>query len=261
MSTTEEKIKLIQSLIIQFRELPHRDEGRLDALRRRARMIITKVCGDSSTYLEDVNKIRFYPMVAPTTEAFKDERWASGQREMINLLTTIEEDLTISNSECVPSTNGKKKEYSNKVFIVHGHDELPKERLARILIELGLKPIILHDQPNRGRTLMEKFEQEANDVGYAFVIMTPDDLGIDAKLHEEIKKGGLCYRPRQNVVLELGFFFAKLGRGRVCCLVKGDVEKPSDINGIIYLHFNNKVNEVYQEIVRELKDLGYKLKT
>jgi predicted nucleotide-binding protein len=260
----EEKVKLIQSLIEQFEALPHRDEGKLDALHRRAKMIITKVCGDSSTYLEDVDKINFCSMFYPSTKEFEDEIWKSGQQKMINLLNIIEEDLRISKSECVQLVN-EKKEYSNRVFIVHGHDDLPKERLAHILIDLGLTPIILHDQPNKGRTLVEKFEEEASDVGYAFVIMTPDDLGIEAKLHEEIKRGikqgGFCYRPRQNVVLELGFFYAKLGRNRVCCLVKGDLEKPSDISGITYLQFINKVDEAYREIVRELRALGYDLKS
>ena len=260
----KKKIELIQSLITKFEALPHRDEGKLDALRRRVKMVITKICGDSSTYLKDTDEISFWSMVYPCSSEFEDKMWKSGQQEMINLLNTIKEDLTITNHES-PQLAKEKKEYSNKVFIVHGHDDLPKERLAHILIELGLTPIILHDQPNKGRTLMEKFEEEASDVGYAFVIMTPDDFGIECKLHEEIQKGikqgGLCHRPRQNVVMELGFFYGKLGRNRVCCLVKGDIEKPSDISGIVYLPFINRVDEVYRDMVRELRALGYALKS
>jgi predicted nucleotide-binding protein len=173
--------------------------------------------------------------------------------------------LSKPNEDTTSKVELKKKHYSNKVFIVHGHDDLPKERLAHILLDLGLVPIILHDQPNRGRTLMEKFEEEACDVGYAFVIMTPDDFGIEKRLYEDIQKGikqgGLCLRPRQNVVLELGFFYGKLGRNRVCCLTKGDVEKPSDFLGIVYLPFVNKVDEVYRDIVKELRALDYSLKS
>ena len=73
--------------------------------------------------------------------------------------------------------------------------------------------------------------------------------------------GGLCYRPRQNVVMELGFFYAKLGRNRVCCLLKGDLEKPSDFSGIVYLQFINKVDEVYRDMTRELRASGYELKS
>lgn len=259
----EKKIELIQGLIEQFGELSHRDDEELDALQRRAKMIIKKVCGDSSAYLKDFDDIRFHPYGYPSTEAYEDKCWETGRQEMINLLSTIKEDITLSSEHS--QVTEKKKEYSNRVFIVHGHDDLPKERLAHILIDLGLTPIILHDQPNKGRTLVEKFEQEASDVGYAFVIMTPDDLGIDSKLYEEIQKGdkkdGFCYRPRQNVVMELGFFYAKLGRNRVCCLVRGNIEKPSDFSGIVYLPFTDKVDEVYREMVRELRALNYTLKS
>ncbi len=259
----EKKIELIQSLIAQFEGLAHRDEEEFDAIQRRTKMIVKKVCGGSSAYLKDIDNIRFHSYGTTTDTAYEDKCWKSGQQEMINLLNTVKEDLTISSAHT--QVVNQKKEYSDRVFIVHGHDDLPKERLAHILIELGLTPIILHDQPNKGRTLMEKFEEEASDVGYAFVIMTPDDLGIEAKLHEEIQKGvkqdGLCHRPRQNVVMELGFFYGKLGRNRVCCLVKGDIEKPSDFAGIVYLPFINKVDEVYRDMVRELRALGYSLKS
>jgi len=172
---------------------------------------------------------------------------------------------------------------SNKVFIVHGRDDLPKEELARILIEMGLKPIILHERPNRGRTLIEKFEDECSDIGYAFVIMTPDDVGclkndyidkfflskdpkkiekVTVALHERNKFFPFKYRARQNVILELGFFFGKLGRGRVCCLFKrNDIEKPTDLDGIVYISFTERIGEIYRDIVKELRSAGYEPKT
>lgn len=117
---------------------------------------------------------------------------------------------------------------SNKVFIVHGHDDSSKNELASFLYKVGLTPIVLHEQPNQGKTVVEKFEQYASDVGYAFVLLTPDDVGGKSK--EELKS-----RARQNVVLELGYFMGKLGRERVCGLYKGSVEIPSDVLGVLYL--------------------------
>jgi predicted nucleotide-binding protein len=163
-----------------------------------------------------------------------------------------------------PSLDSSKNkfEFSNKIFIVHGHDELSKEQLARFLTKIGLDPIILHEQPNHGRTLIEKFEEECHDVGYAFVIMTADDVGMDIESYEKMKTGdpkyGLCLRARQNVLFELGFFFAKLGRNRVCCLLKKNIEKPADIEGIVYIPFKEKVDEKFMDIVRELQP-SYKL--
>lgn len=111
---------------------------------------------------------------------------------------------------------------TNKIFIVHGHDEGAREAVARFLERLGFVPIILHEQANRGRTVIEKVEAHS-DVSFAVVLLTPDDEGC-------VRGGSLEPRPRQNVLLELGFFIGKLGRDRVCALKRGTVEIPSDFD-------------------------------
>lgn len=117
---------------------------------------------------------------------------------------------------------------SNKVFIVHGHDEGALDKLARFLEKLKLGVIILKEQPNQGRTIIEKYEACADDVAFAVVLLTPDDLGSTAAGTNE------AHRARQNVIFELGYFSGKLGRGKVCLLRKGAVEIPSDLFGVIY---------------------------
>lgn len=119
--------------------------------------------------------------------------------------------------------------YTRRVFVVHGHDEEAKQSVARFLENLELEVIILHEQPNQGRTIIEKFEDYA-DVGFAVVLLTPDDMGA---VRGEIDN--LRPRARQNVVLELGFLVGKLGRQRVCALYKGNVEIPSDFAGILWV--------------------------
>ncbi|MFM0005749.1 nucleotide-binding protein [Paraburkholderia dipogonis] len=115
---------------------------------------------------------------------------------------------------------------SSKVFIVHGHDDGARQTVARFLEKLGFEPVILQEQANRGRTIIEKFE-EHSDVGFAVVLLTPDDEG-------RAKGGGLQPRARQNVVLELGYFIGRLGRHRVCALKSGDLELPSDYQGVLW---------------------------
>lgn len=117
--------------------------------------------------------------------------------------------------------------FSDKVFIVHGHDKLALESLARFLEKLGLEATILQEVPNQGKTLIEKFEGASN-VGYAVVLLTPDDVGAAVSASDS------NVRARQNVVFELGYFVGKLGRGKVCLLKKGDVEIPSDLAGVVY---------------------------
>ncbi len=150
-----------------------------------------------------------------------------------------------ANSEEDPSVKSKRNYPENislslesrgtkKVFVVHGHDEAAKEATTRFLEKLDLVPIILHEQASGGRTIIEKFEKYSNDVGFAVVLLTPDDHG--ASMNESDK---LQPRARQNVVLELGYFLGKLTRNRVCALHKGGVELPSDIQGVIYVEMDD----------------------
>ena len=123
----------------------------------------------------------------------------------------------------------KVRENTRNVFVVHGHDDGLKETVARYLSKLKLNPVVLHEQPNQGRTIIEKFEKHA-DVDFAVVLFTPDDIGYPVDSPTQSKP-----RARQNVVLELGFFIGALGRHRVCVLHSGDIELPSDYSGVLYL--------------------------
>jgi hypothetical protein len=135
---------------------------------------------------------------------------------------------------------------SNKVFVVHGHDDAAKEGLARFIEKLGLEAIILNEQPDQGRTVIEKFEDSAKEVGFAVVLLTPDDIVGTAQTSDQSS------RARQNVVFELGYFAGKLGRGRVCLLRKGNVEMPSDLFGVVYTDMDS-AGGWKQRLVGELK--------
>ena len=140
----------------------------------------------------------------------------------------------------------------SKVFVVHGHDEAAREGVARFLEKIGLRAIILTEQPNRGRTIIEKFVDCAREVGFAVVLLTPDDFGGAAS--DEAQKS----RARQNVIFELGYFAGSLGRGRACLLRKGEVEIPSDLYGVVYTTMDTG-NGWKIELARELKDAGFEL--
>ncbi len=147
-----------------------------------------------------------------------------------------------------------------RIFISHGKDLKPMNELKEMLTEFGFTPVVLSEQPSGGRTVMEKLEAYS-DVGFAFVILTPDDLGgfvemgskwsRPARLRKFLKTAHT--RPRQNVILEFGYFVGKLGRNRVACLLKKPVEQPSDMQGIVYLSFKESLKEIKTEILNELK--------
>lgn len=144
------------------------------------------------------------------------------------------------------------------VFIVYGHDIAARDNLELLLRRMGLEPIILANLPAAGDTIIEKLEHylgEHGNVGYACVLLTPDDEGYKAGKTEEKK-----YRARQNVVLELGMVLARLGRPRVAILHKQSVELPGDIDGLIYIAFQERLDEVKTQLFKELEAAGYKPK-
>src|SRR3990170_3441078 len=192
----------------------------------------------------------------------------------------------------VKSENKKtlKVEQSKDIFIVHGTDFTPVKELNAIIQEAGLNPIVLHEQASKGMTIIEKLEKYSN-VGFAFIILTPDDIGVGkqegrkmmasvvgkdsltAEEYIEWSKNSLNVsnmlwkfygmfkdRARQNVVLEFGYFMGKLGRERICCLYKGDIELPSDMHGICYVPFKDSINEAKPMILQELREAGYEIR-
>jgi predicted nucleotide-binding protein len=131
------------------------------------------------------------------------------------------------------------------VFIVHGHDELNLWRLKDIIRERwGLPVLVLSGKPGKGRTLIEKFEEEAAAATFAFVLLTPDDTVTTAN-------GGYA-QARPNVVFELGWFYGRLGRRRVCLLFKSGTHIHSDLDGVSRIEFEEAVTEKLDEIEREL---------
>ena len=125
--------------------------------------------------------------------------------------------------------------FGDKIFIVHGHDETAKHKIARFITDLDLSAIILDEQPSRGQTIIDKFEEHANEAGFAIVLLTADDVGASKG-----RTDGLKPRARQNVIMELGYFLCGLGRERVRILYEEGVELPSDIYGISYVPMDKR---------------------
>lgn len=179
---------------------------------------------------------------------------------LLEVLKTCEE--TIGNDQFEElgeaGTSGPSTK-SNRVFVVHGHDQMSKTELEGILQDFGLEAIVLHRKPDEGQTVIEKFEKYS-DVGYAFILLTPDEVAYiksQARLpdHERINE----IRARPNVIFEFGYFVGKLGRANVCCLYTGGVTLPSDVHGLLYKKFTESVKEVSHDIMKELIARGYRL--
>jgi len=165
-------------------------------------------------------------------------------------LKSLQSRANLIKSEKMEVTKSATQFSKNEVFIVHGHDEEAKIKTARFVEKLNLKAIILHEQVNAGKTIIEKIEEYSN-VGFGLILYTPCDVG--AKRDDETN---LKPRARQNVVFEHGFLIGKIGRSNVCALVKGDIETPNDISGVVYVSMDSAGAWRY-EVAKELKKAGY----
>ncbi|GAA2149934.1 hypothetical protein GCM10009760_43700 [Kitasatospora kazusensis] len=134
------------------------------------------------------------------------------------------------------------------IFVVHGHDELFRAQVVRLLENsTSRNVIVLDEQTSHGRTIIEKFEAHAGATAYAVVLLTGDDEGR-VKGQSELKP-----RARQNVILELGYFMGAIGRAKVAVLHDADVEYPSDIHGVVYIAHKNHWK---LDLAKELRDSG-----
>jgi predicted nucleotide-binding protein len=181
------------------------------------------------------------------------------------MLAAVEQTIRIVQDDAFgeskrPKSISSSSALSNRIFVVHGHDHATKTELEVFLTSLGIEPVVLHRQPDQGRTLIEKFEQHS-DVGFAFILLTPNDVAYKADqetLADVDRKKE--FRARPNVIFEFGYFVGNLGRRRVCCLVKGEVARPSDIDGLVYKAIPESIEAIGFSIIKELKAAGYTIK-
>lgn len=143
---------------------------------------------------------------------------------------------------------------SRDVFIVHGRDEAMRKDAQATLHRFGIDGIVLSEEMNKGQTIIEKFDRVARECGYAVVLFSPDDVGgLRATGRAEQKTAP---RARQNVILELGYFVGLLGREKVFVLVAGNIEKPSDFDGVVYETYD-KAGTWKRRLANELSEVGF----
>ena len=205
-------LELIQELIKQAEQVAYRN-GQLDAVVKKAEMLLRKMFGDKTHYLKFLKDIRYSPsmFMSGTPDSVFENHFNIGKRELLNLLNVIAEDIQLDTVINEPKNLANKSALvSNNVFIVHGHNEKMKLAVARTIEKLKLNPIILHEQPSKGKTIIEKFTDNS-EVAFAVVLLSADDISYNKDEKPENAK----FRARQNVIFELGYFIGKLGRERV----------------------------------------------
>ena len=226
----------------------------------KAENILTKCYGMESRELYRFRNIIFYPRYAYATQSDEVNLCAEGLKEAKAYfevyLEEIEDNCAENVSSDVSGISGEAKfveekvnsTRKKKVFIVHGHNDALKQEVARIIEKQGIEAVILSEQANQGKTIIEKIEENA-DVDAAICLFTGDDYGRAKGTEAEENK----LRARQNVVFEAGYFMGKLGRRNVIIVADKNLELPSDMQGVVYTDAGNWKTEVLQE----LDKIGY----
>jgi predicted nucleotide-binding protein len=226
-------------------------EERYEVWSHTAVAVLKAACGEESpqihTFMGDIRVI-----VTPIPERYAEPQRRKELERRIRVLEAVIEALPAT-SQPQSTTINTQPAANRKVFLVHGHQHGAREAVARFLEKLELEPVILDEEANRGRTVIEKFLAHSN-VAFAIVLVIGDDVG-GVKGSDP---AALRPRARQNVIFELGYFVGSLGRDRVCALYEPEVEMPSDFGGVGYVKFDREGNWKVL-LAKELNAAGIKV--
>ncbi len=261
--TRPSKSKAIERLTRARKEIPKLKNlstfsPEFEKWRRNTEVAIENTFGKEDRHIEDFTNVHdSFSVVSSGTSDYEfqqryEEDLESADSVLESMIEEIEEYWEDEDGAEVSSSPPRdERTDTNKVFVVHGRDHATRDTVARLIEKLGLKALILDEQADKGRTIIEKFEQEAKEVRFAVVLLTADDEG---RLRGE--EADLKPRARQNVIFELGYFAGAIGRKRVCALTKGDFEIPSDYDGVVYIPLDD-FEGWKSKLVRELQAAGF----
>ena len=260
-SMNREKIKITEELISKFANIPQHEDIK-DEILEELRVTLRHITQRADNIMESVEKaLELEYNIFDYTEG--DLRYAEAlafekfRHTAIVSLEGVVKDLKLSErlsqvesstllGQNIPSTIS-----NDKIFIVHGRDDLMKMDVARFVEKIGLEAIILHEQSHSSATIIESFEKYS-DVGFAIILYTPCDIGKLAS-DEELQP-----RARQNVVFEHGYFIGKLGRENVAVLYKDNVELPSDITGLLHTKYSHENPDGWKiSLARDMQASGF----
>lgn len=246
--TTARKLALLNDQISEARNGEPED---FEAWRAKTEVVLRQAVGESDQLVTDFRNLSYSPLIwsTSTPNSVFDDAQRGGVRSGIALLEAAILKVEIDDELGTDQPSADAARERTEIFIVHGHDEHHKETVARFVGDLtGKKPIILHEQSSLSATIIEKLERYADTACYAIVIATGDDVGRSAS-------GTDRPRARQNVIMELGYFFGLLGRQNVALLYETNIEIPSDTEGIVHIELDG-TREWRVKLANEMQAAG-----
>lgn len=234
----QNKLRKLYNEIDELKNKDSSSDSDFKAWKTDVQLCLSGLYGENSIQFKNYNSRHFSPMViGGNTDWHKPY-----VRDLETTKKEFERYICDFEEEGINTNMGKNRTSNNKVFIVHGHDGELKEKVARRLEQQGIEAIILSEQVNRGRTIIEKLEAYS-DVNVAIILFTQDDLGVAKE-----EKGNEKYRARQNVVFEAGYFMGYLGRENIIMIADENVEIPGDLSGMVYTTRDSWEFEMLKEL-------------
>ena len=234
----QNKLRKLYNEIDELKNKDSSSDSDFKAWKTDVQLCLSGLYGENSIQYKNFNSRHFSPMViGGNTDWHKPY-----VRDLETTKKEFERYICDFEEEGINTNMGKNRTSNNKVFIVHGHDGELKEKVARRLEQQGIEAIILSEQVNRGRTIIEKLEAYS-DVNVAIILFTQDDLGVAKE-----EKGNEKYRARQNVVFEAGYFMGYLGRENIIMIADENVEIPGDLSGMVYTTRDSWEFEMLKEL-------------
>jgi predicted nucleotide-binding protein len=250
--TTAQKLLRLRE---QITAANYGDPDDFEGWKAKSEVVLRHAVGDDDQLVHDFRKNRYSLGASSertTREEFAEAR-RRGVRRAIALLEAAKTKVELIDDAEPQRSAGNNAAARTEIFIVHGRDQGRKEMVARFVQDLtGRTPIILHEKASGGTTLIEKLERYAPTIAFAVVVATGDDIGRVADSRESAERP----RARQNVILELGYFMALLGRKNVVLLLEPGLERPSDTDGIVYAELDSGSRGWRIDLARELEDAG-----
>ena len=129
-----------------------------------------------------------------------------------------------------------------KLFIIHGRSA-DRDILKQYLLKHVGRVIVLADEFDPTEPIPLKFERYASSVDGAIALLTPDDVGALAA-----DPTFTNLRARENVWVEVGWFWGHRDRGKLLLLTKGEVTIPSDLGNVEHYRYTSSPEELANEI-------------
>ena len=250
---TKGRLQKVLDLIPALKQ-QRRGSVKFEKWQRDTEVAISHAFGESSDHVRKFKDIHYVTgfVVGRTSDSDFQQMYISGLESadalLQSLIDEVEEYWEEDREPLSPDSSESRQSNRNQVFIIHGRDYGTRNAVTGFLKDLGLEPVVLQEQASQGLTVIENFERWAG-VDFAIALLTPDDLGGS-------QDDSLQPRARQNAVFELGYFMGEYGRDRVCALVRGAPEIPSDYSGVVYITFDE--SECWKiGLLKELRSAGF----